>query len=92
MENEVLPSEIKDLLITWLFKFGHEAIPQTTAWDYLDNAYLNYDIDATLTECCNKGYIWEIETAKGYGYLMQTRYKILDKAIDFLNKGELNEQ
>jgi hypothetical protein len=90
--KEVLPSEIKDLLITWLFKFGHKPIPQNTAWDYLDNAYLNYDIDATLNACCDAKYIWRIETAKGYEHLAPTRYKLLDDGVEFLNKGEKHEQ
>jgi hypothetical protein len=92
-DMEVLPSEIKDLLITWLFKFGHKVIPQNTAWDYLvDNANLNYDINATLNACCDAKYIWRIETAKGYEHLAPTRYQLLHDGVEFLNKGEKNEQ
>jgi len=91
-DMEVLPSELKDLLITWLFKFGHEAIPQNTAWDYLvDNANLNYDINATLNECCEAGYIDKIEEEKGYG-ITRKKYKLLNDGVEFLNKGEKNEQ
>jgi hypothetical protein len=90
--KEVLPSEVKHLLLTWLFEFGHKVIPQNTVWDYLDNAYLNYDIDATLNACCDAKYIWRIETAKGYEYLAPTRYQLLDDGVEFLNKGENNEQ
>jgi len=87
-DMEVLPSEIKDLLITWLFKFGHEAIPRDTAWDYLvDDAKLNYDIDATLNECCEAGYIDKIEEEKGYG-ITRKKYKLLNDGVEFLNKGE----
>ena len=92
-DMEVLPSEIKDLLITWLFKFGHKVIPHNTAWDYLvDDAKLNYDINATLNECCDAKYIWRIESAKGYEYVTGIRYQLLDNGVEFLNKGENNEQ
>jgi hypothetical protein len=90
--KEVLPSEVKHLLLTWLFEFGHKVIPQNTVWDYLDNAYLNYDIDATLNACCDAKYIWRIETAKGYEHLAPTRYQLLDDGVEFLNKGEKHEQ
>ncbi len=91
-DMEVLPSEIKDLLITWLFKFGHKVIPQNTAWDYLvDDANLNYDINATLNECCEAGYIDKIEEEKGYG-IASIKYQLHDDGVEFLNKGENNEQ
>ena len=83
--KEVLPSEVKHLLLTWLFEFGHKAIPQNTAWDYLDNAYLNYDIDATIEHCCDEGYICDIEEEKGYG-ITGIRYKLLDEGVKYLER------
>ena len=88
-DMEVLPSEIKDLLITWLFKFGHKVIPQNTAWDYLvDDANLNYDINATLNECCEAGYIDSLQDP----FTRKFNHKLTDEGLIFLNKGENNEQ
>ena len=82
--KEVLPSEVKHLLLTWLFEFGRKTIPQSVAWNYLDNAYLNYDIDATIEHCCDEGYICNIEEEKGYG-ITGIRYKLLDEGVEYLN-------
>ena len=49
-------------------------------------------MDGTLDKCCDAKYIWRIETAKGYEHLAPTRYKLLDDGVEFLNKGENNEQ
>jgi hypothetical protein len=88
-DMEVLPSEIKDLLITWLFKFGHEAIPQNTAWDYLvDDAKLNYDIDATLNECCEAGYIDSLQDP----FTRKHNHKLTNEGIKFLKKGEEHDK
>ena len=83
--NEVLPSEAKHLLLTWLFEFGRKTIPQSVAWNYLDNAHLNYDIDATIEHCCDAKYIWRIESAKGYEYVTGIRYQLLDEGVEYLN-------
>jgi hypothetical protein len=83
--KEVLPSEVKHLLLTWLFEFGRKTIPQSVAWNYLDNAYLNYDIDATIEHCCDEGYICNIEEEKGYG-ITGIRYKLLDEGVKYLER------
>ena len=82
----VLDSEMKDLLLTWLFKFGHEVVDVNTAWTYLVYvAQLNYDVDATLIECCKRKYLWSIEPAKGYEYMVNNKYQLLDRGVEFLN-------
>ena len=92
-DMEVLPSEAKHLLLTWLFEFGRKTISHSVAWDYLvDIAKLNYDIDVTIEHCCDAKYIWRIESAKGYEYVTGIRYQLLDKGIEYINKGEKHDK
>jgi hypothetical protein len=90
--------KVKHLLLTWLFEFGHNVVTEHKVFDFLDYKYVNTEgiiaseIDGTLDKCCVAKYIWRIESAKGYEYVTGIRYKLLDNGVEFLNKGENNEQ
>ena len=45
------------------------------------------DLDVAFEECCEAGYIGDIEEEKGYGITIK-KYKLLDDGVEFLNKGE----
>lgn len=90
--------KVKHLLLTWLFEFGHNAVSESEVLDFLDYSYVKQkgvvasEMDGTLDKCCDAKYIWRIESAKGYEHITGIRYKLLDDGVEFLNKGELNEQ
>lgn len=86
--NKVLDSEIKDLLLTWLFKFGRDCATTNEVWDYLDNTYLNFDIDATMTYCFDKGYIDRLRDP----FTRQYSHRLTDAGLEFLNKGEKHDK
>ena len=90
--------KVKHLLLTWLFEFGHNVVKEQRVLDFLDYTYVKEkgviasEMDGTLDDCCDAKYIWRIESAKGYEHVTGIRYKLLDNGVEFINKGEKNEQ
>ena len=85
--NEALPSEVKDLILTWLFEFGRDVTPQSIVWGFLDNAYLNYDIEAAMDYCVTRGYIDSLQDP----FTRQYNHRLTEEGINFINKGGNNE-
>lgn len=79
---EVLPSEVKDFLMVWLFRFGRDAIPNGKAWDYLDNANINYDIDATMQYCHDRGFIDNLQDPFTRIY----NKRLTDEGLEYVNE------
>ena len=83
--NEVL---MKEIMLTWLFKFGHDVILHSTVVDEMLDEYGSLDVDDAFEECCDVGYISRLQDPFNRIY----NYKIADEGINFLNKGEKHEQ
>ncbi len=82
MDNEV--NKVKVFLLEWLFKFGREPVKKITIWD-LDNYT---EILPHVEWCIKQGYINETRS------LLDGRFShaLTDEGLNFLNKGENNEQ
>ena len=80
--NEVL---MKEIILTWLFKFGHDVIFYSTVIDEMLDEYGRLDVDDAFAECCEAGYIEIIEEEKGYG-ITSKKYKLLDEGVKYLER------
>jgi len=77
---------MKEIIITWLFKFGHDVILYSTIVDEMLDEYGSLDVDDAFEECCEAGYIEIIEEEKGYG-ITSKKYQLHDDGLEFINKG-----
>ena len=78
MSNEV--NKAKQILLHWLIAFGRKEI---TMWELIVEA----EVDSiNMYWFTDRGLISENTKTDIY------RYALTDKAIDFINKGDLNEQ
>jgi hypothetical protein len=90
-DHKVNEALMKEIIITWLFKFGHDVILYSTIVNEMLDEYGSLDVDDAFEECCEAGYIDKIEEEKGYG-ITRKKYKLLNDGVELLNKGEKNEQ
>jgi len=76
--------KVNEFLLEWLFKFGREPVKRIVLWDLHDYGA----IEPHVTWCIGQGYINETRS------LLDGRFShaITDKGLEFLNKGENNEQ
>ena len=88
MDNEVndmdivLDSEMKDLLLTWLFKFGRDCIKTKKAWNYLVyEVQPNYPVTETLNSCFECGYLDELQDP----FTKQYNHRLTKEGLRFLN-------
>jgi len=82
--NEVL---MKEIMLTWLFKFGHDVILHSTVVDEMLDEYGSLDVDDAFEECCDVGYISKLQDP----FTKIHNYKIANEGINFINKGGNNE-
>ncbi len=75
--NEV--NKAKELLLHWLISFGRDEVS-------LNQIVQSGVASINIWWYMDKGLIYENDKAPTY------RYALTDKALDFLNKGEKNEQ
>ena len=81
--NEVLDSEMKDLLLTWLFKFGRDCVKHDEVWDYLlDEVRPPYPIADTLNSCFDSGYLDNLQDP----FTRQYNHRLTDAGLEFLNE------
>lgn len=83
--NEVL---MKEVIITWLFKFGHDVISHSTMINEMLDEYGSLDVDDAFDECCDVGYISKLQDP----FTRIHNYKIADEGLIFLNKGEKHDK
>jgi len=76
--------KVKEVLIDWLIRNGREPVKRVDIWDLHDYT----EILPHVTWCIEQGYINETRS------LLDGRFShaITDKGLEFLNKGETNEQ
>jgi hypothetical protein len=82
MDNEV--NKVKVFLLEWLFKFGREPVKRIVLWDLHDYGA----IEPHVKWCMKKGYINQIRSNTNG----QFSHALTNKGLEFLNKGENNEQ
>lgn len=85
IDNKAL---MKEIILTWLFKFGHDVISHSTMINEMLDEYGSLDVDDAFDECCDVGYISKLQDP----FTRIHNYKIADEGLNFLNKGEKNEQ
>jgi hypothetical protein len=76
--------KVKEFLLEWLFKFGCNPVRRDVIWDLHDYGA----IEPHVKWCIKQGYINE---TRG---LLDGRFShaLTDEGLNFLNKGENNEQ
>ena len=79
---------MKEVIITWLFKFGHDVISHSTMINEMLDEYGSLDVDDAFDECCDVGYISKLQDP----FTRIHNYKIADEGLIFLNKGGKYEQ
>ena len=76
----------KVFLLDWLFKYGHEPVYRYVLWE--DKSFTDNVITLYFNWAIHEQYISQ-EQDKNNSHFT---HAITDKAIEFLNKGENNEQ
>jgi hypothetical protein len=87
-DHKVNEALMKEIILTWLIKFGHDVILYSTVIEKMLDEYGRLDVDDAFEECCDVGYISRLQDPFNRIY----NYKIADEGIKFLNKGEKHEQ
>ena len=87
MDNKVNEVLMKEIMLTWLFKFGHDVIFYSTVVDEMLDEYGSLDVDDAFEECCDVGYISKLQDP----FTKIHNYKIANEGINFINKGGNNE-
>jgi hypothetical protein len=76
--------KVNEFLLEWLFKFGCEPVKRIVLWDLHDYAA----IEPHVKWCMKKGFISQIRSNTNG----QFSHALTNKGLEFLNKGENNEQ
>lgn len=74
--------KVKEFLLDWLFKFGHDVILYSTVVDKMLDEYGSLDVDDAFEECCQVGYISRLHDP----FTRLRNYKITDEGLEYLNE------
>ena len=79
----VLDSEVKDLLLTWLIRFGRDCVSHDDVWNYLlDEVRPHYPIADTLNSCFECGYLDILQDP----FTKQYNHKLTKEGLIFLKR------
>jgi hypothetical protein len=84
--DKTIAENRKVFLLDWLFRFGHEPVYRYKLWE--DKSFT----DSVITLYFNWALHYKYINQERDENTMQFTHAITDKAMEFLNKGELNEQ
>jgi hypothetical protein len=83
-DHKVNEALMKEIILTWLVKFGHDVILYSTVIEKMLDEYGRLDVDDAFEECCDVGYISKLQDP----FTRIHNYKMADEGLKFLNKGE----
>ncbi len=84
--DKMIAENRKTFLLDWLFRFGHEPVYRYKLWE--DKTFTDSVITLYFNWAIDHKYINQERDEN----TMQFTHAITDKAMEFLNKGETNEQ
>ena len=84
--DKTIAENRKVFLLDWLFRHGHEPVYRYKLWE--DKSFTDSVITLYFNWAIHHKYIDQERDEN----TMQFTHAITDKGLEFLNKGELNEQ